>query len=56
MTAHPSIPPIRVESVNNDLRVVVPFISTLLIRYVHPVHEVKNPLLVEILTSFERVI
>jgi hypothetical protein len=54
--ADTSIPSIRVESINNDLRVVVPFISDPLIRDLHPVHEVKNPLLVEILTSFERVI
>jgi hypothetical protein len=56
IAAYPSIPPIRVESINNDLRVVVPFISDPLIRNLHPVHKVKDSLLVEILTSFKRIV
>ena len=55
-TAYPSITPIRVESINNDLRVVVPIISTSLIRNLHPIHEVENSFFVKIHTSFERIV
>lgn len=54
--AYSSIPIIRIEGIDNDLRVVVPFISAVRKQDLHPVHQVKNSFFIEIFPSFERII
>jgi hypothetical protein len=54
--AYTSVSSVRVETVNNQLGVVMPVVSATADEDSHPVHEVEYPIFIIVLSSFEWII